>query len=1222
MKRFGVRSAIAVGAVLCSLSLSGLLSSAAFAQVAGSGAISGAITDPTGAVIPGAKVTLIHSSTGVTQSVTANAAGLFNFLSLTPGTYSLQVTHGGFQTAVHSEIRVTVDQTTTVDFKLQVGRVTQVVRISGSSSLAATTNTTVGALISRKTIERVPLLDRDVYSLVQLSPGVIPSDATPNSSHAQYISSITNGRPGINVSSYGFNGDILGSVYYMLDGSPIGVAENNVGAILPAFSPPESAIQEVRVETQNTPASYDSGGAGVISLATKSGGAHFHGELFGVFRPDIFAANDYFNKQSQILAGTSNTPPSFHRYQEGGSLGGPILVKRLFFFGDFESTQQALFDGSNVFTVPTKDERTGNFSHDSFTIYDPLLPDDSNGNRQPFPGNVIPNPNPIALKALSEMPECNFPNPSTCNQIDTNSGLPNFYMPGVDPSKNQALDFRLDLDKSQKQHIFGRYTFVHSTHALVNAYGNMWDPYYAQNVTNAWNLLLADNYTFNSNTMLQVRASFTRHRENQGGDPAQNGYDLTQLGFPSALAAQEVYKILPRFEFEDVGGGVGGTCCENTFQYASENADVNFTFTRVQGKNLISAGFEFMKRYLNVGQPYSPSGAYYFSQSATDQNTANGGGGSDFASFLIGMGQQPGSEADNWTKDLFVAEASPYYGSFLQDTYHAMRNLTITAGLRWDVFSPRTERHNRMEYFNPTAGGTSSGVSFTGAEIFLNGNHRRPFTTNFGDLSPRLGFTWQPITRLVVNGGTGIYYGPSAEAVSSAFTNSDGYSSFTNWNSTCYNADGNTTFFGSSACQGAQAGSPAPSFSGPYSLSDPFPNGVVPTFTKPPTGLATGLGTTLNTVLHTERTPTIYNINFGVSYKMLADYILSLAYVGSVGRYLPKASFDANQLSIQTIQKYGASLCVFPTSACKMVPNTWEAIQPATNANYGSSTVPLWVAVQDFPQFGNGSYGNGNGVLINGDPIGDSSYNSLQVKVQKRLSRNFTTIDSFTWGKLMTDDPNPPLNFVGSHDGSSQDPKDPQYDHALSPQDVKYNFVGMVSYSLPIGKGQAIHFNKIGNALLGGWTLNGIVYLSSGLPIPGPSAGLPEEYFNQRSNMNCNPGKNAPRTVNHWFNYSCFSIPSSPFVPGTTPDFMGAIRTMGARDLDMSVYKTFPLGDERSLRFEAESYNVTNTVQFGMPTVNSIHGVEKHPSEALSFGQITSDRNSPRQFQFGARFRF
>ena len=142
--------------------------------------------------------------------------------------------------------------------------------------------------------------------------------------------------------------------------------------------------------------------------------------------------------------------------------------------------------------------------------------------------------------------------------------------------------------------------------------------------------------------MLQLRYSFTRHYENQGGDPRQVGFDITTLGFPSSLAAEEVYKLLPFVIFNDVGSGVGGTADYNTFQYASENSDVNASVTKVFGKHEISAGFEYMKRFLNVGQPPAPSGSYAFDISATDQTVSSAIGGSDFASFLVGMGTTPG----------------------------------------------------------------------------------------------------------------------------------------------------------------------------------------------------------------------------------------------------------------------------------------------------------------------------------------------------------------------------------------------------------------------------------------------------------------------------------------------------------------------------------------------------------------------------------------------------
>ena len=277
-----------------------------------------------------------------------------------------------------------------------------------------------------------------MFDLVQLSAGVTPANGAPNSSSSFAIENISSGRPGVDVSSYTINGAIVGSVYYMVDGSPVGIAENNVGAIIPALDIPEDGVEETRVETQNTPASYQSGGAGVISLVTKSGGNHFHGDAFGVFRPNVLAANEYFNKQSQLNNGIPNTPPSFHRYQEGGALGGPILHNKLFFFGDYEATQQRQFDGSNIFTVPTTAERTGDFSADSFTIYNPLLPDNPDGTRQAVRQQRIANPNPIALKFFPSSPSATSA-PVATPRCGDGSCATNFSAPGLDPTTRHII---------------------------------------------------------------------------------------------------------------------------------------------------------------------------------------------------------------------------------------------------------------------------------------------------------------------------------------------------------------------------------------------------------------------------------------------------------------------------------------------------------------------------------------------------------------------------------------------------------------------------------------------------------------------------------------------------------------------------------------------------------------------------------------------------------------
>ncbi|MGD0567450.1 MAG: carboxypeptidase-like regulatory domain-containing protein [Candidatus Sulfotelmatobacter sp.] len=1226
---------------------------------AGRGSISGLVTDPGGAVVAGAKVVLLDRATGVTQHTATSSAGLYTFISLNPGVYQVTASQTGFKSVAQDKVTVTVDQVTEVNITLQVGIISETITVTQGVELVEPSNSTVGQLIESTTIDRVPLLYRNVYDLVQLSAGVIPVNGSPNSSDSTATSgaqNISSGRPGVDVSADTINGAIVGSVYYMLDGSPIGIAENNAAAIIPAMNIPEDGVEEVRVETQNTPASYQSGAAGVISLVSKSGTNKFHGDVFGVFRPNALSANDYFNKDYELQNGLSNAPPSFYRYQEGAAIGGPIKKDKLFFFADYEDTQQMQFEGIKTYTVPTSAERTGDFSAllnntvdgapAPVIIYDPTLPDiivpcpppnQMSGcpQRQPFgglanPTNMIPNPNPIGLLYLSKMPKCNYPNPSTCDSA-TYDVSPNYSVPGLDPFHAHRFDIRVDWAKSERQRIFTRFSYDKLIFSTANVFPSGWDPDYAQNTTNGRNILLADDLTLNSSTVLNLRYSFTRHHEVQG-NPAYSSTNITNLGFPSSLASQVVYNQLPFILFDDVGGGVGGTADYNNFAYASENSDANAAITKVYGKQTISFGFEWMKRYLNVGQPPAPAGAYGFNVDATDQSVASVNGGSDFASLLVGMGSEPGTETNggnypSFTKDVFAAESNPYYAVFFEDTYHLSKALTITAGLRWDIFGGRNERFNRQEYFNPNVSNTVDGVSYTGAEIYVNSGNRSPFTPNLHNLGPRLAFAWQPVTHLVLRGGAGFYYGPSTHNVGSALLNTDGFSSQTFWNATCFNADGNTVFNSDS---GTCAAGQADNFTVPYSLSNPFPDGVVPTFTSPPPGLANNLGQTLSTVLRSQRTPTIYNFNFAVEYELPHQVVATVGYVGSRGLFLPFSNVDLNVLDLGTIAKYGYSLCVDPSQAsCIYVPNQWAPIQPATNANSGAATVPLWVALQQFPQFGNGSYGGGNGVLVNGYPAGDSEYSSLQAKVQKRLTSHFTTLATFTWGKILTDDGNPPLGFVGTHLGAAQDWRNLNLEHSISPQDVKYQFTGEVSYDLPVGKGRGVNLSGVADAILGGWTTNAIAYLGTGVPIASPTSGVPISYFNQRADMTCNPAAGAPHTVAVWFTDNCFAVPGTeatgnpnnfnPLIPGTAPAYLDHVRTRGARDLDLSIYKTFSFGETKALRFDVSSYNISNTPQYGYPSVPSIVGATQ---QSLPFGQILNTVNTPRQFQFGARFTF
>jgi hypothetical protein len=313
-----------------------------------------------------------------------------------------------------------------------------------------------------------------------------------------------------------------------------------------------------------------------------------------------------------------------------------------------------------------------------------------------------------------------------------------------------------------------------------------------------------------------------------------------------------------------------------------------------------------------------------------------------------------------------------------------------------------------------------------------------------------------------------------------------------------------------------------------------------------------------------------------------------------------------------------------------MVPNTGPV---SLNPNFsGQPTVPLWATLQRYPQFGNGSYGDGNGVIVNGYPGGDSEYSSLQTKVQKRLTGHFTTLATFTWGKIMTDDGHPPLGFVGSHGGNAQDWRDLRLEHSISPQDVKYSFTGQASYDLPVGTGRAVNLHGVSDAILGGWTSNFILYLGTGIPIHSPSAGGSPAFFAQRADLSCNPA--TPHSVTVWVSYSCFAKPGTEnggaanlLIPGNAPAYLDGVRTEGARNIDVSIYKTFKLTETKALRFDISSYNLFNKAQFGNPSIPSVNAVENAVAAGqtlnpANFGTITSTLNTPRQFQFGGRFTF
>jgi len=1163
------------------------------AQVAGRGSLNGLVTDSTGAAVRAASVTLTDVATGVGLKSKTSASGLYSFVSLTPGSYRLEVSQNGFQTAVQNQITISVDQAATINVALKPGAQTETVTVSAAQDIMDATSSTTAQLIGTEVIDRIPLLQRDVFQLALLSPGVIPQDGN--------VTSIDSGRD--QVSIFTINGAQQGTIYYILDGSPLTIGENNQGVVIPALEPPLDSVEEFRMELNTTPASVQTGAAGVISLVSKSGTDKFHGDGFLWLRPDGLDANDYFNNLNGVPI------PDFHRYQWGGSLGGPIKKNKFFFFADYEGTQQSTAAQLTT-TVPTAAEKTGDFSGDpGVTLYNPL----NFGTNcpagapspcpQPIPNNRITAIDPVAQKYLPYWPA---PTSAGVGQYHSN----NFFAAGSQPETDQRFDVRLDDNITQAQHLFGRVSIHRENGTSPNFFHN---DFYAANTSfdHDGNLLIGYDWTMSSSTVLQLRGSATRHYEDSEPQ-GQLGFDMTKLGFSSSLASSSVLPGIPYIAFNGGGtcaeAGGGGVCGLGTppyavFKFAVTNYDFSTTLNKVLGRHELSFGWDFQKQFMNVGQTLTPDGFYQFEPDATSNNGVAGGGagnGDAFASFLLGAGTLSQGQP-NWTTDIFGANSNPYSALFIQDNWHPTPTLTINAGLRWDVFPGATERFNRMEYFDPTLGYTVNGVNMTGGEVFSSGSHRSPYLANRRDFAPRFGVTYRVLKNAVVRGGFGISYGPSVHMSSINQFNDDSYLAETTW-------------------QGS-----VPDASDTYlvpvnTLSNPFPNGIIAP-TKGALGAATNLGVGLNFVPRKAPDMTTYNFNFGVQYQFPHEAVLSVAWVGSRGLRLTFSNNvpDLNQLSLQTLAQNQNTLL-------NMVPFPYaNAITDPNAPWYGATQVPQWVMLEKYPQFsyGVGSQG-GSGILDWGETLGDSIYHSLQTKFEKRLSHGFTTLASLTWGKLITNDDSGSLAFSGNNYAVPQDFQNLNLERALSTQDIALFFSWELSYDLPIGATRAINLEGWADRAFGGWTLGAVTQFGDGQPIATPNGTL-NPWFNQRPNLAGNCGSGAPKNINEWFNYSCMSEPTNLFAPGTAGPILPGIRANGARNLDLSLAKHFKFGEQRDLEVRAAAYNLTNSVQFGYPNVfwaPENFGEQPNDGDQAGFAQITNQANVPRQMSFEARFTF
>ncbi len=690
----------------CALSLS--------AQVNATGTLSGQVTDPTGAAFANAEVKVVEQQTGTSINKLTNTEGYYSVPLLKPGIYSIQVSAPGFATMVRKNLVLQIQQTIRQDFRLQLGRVGQQVTVSGAAPLLNTESGEIGNVISQHTIEQLPLNGRNFSQLGLLVPGTNPGAvgdirAQGNGNETQ--------RAGAEIIADGSRGSFND---FMIDG--MDDRDQSVGTI--KVFPNLESIQEFQVQTGNYDAQFASGGA-VVNVVTRSGSNQIHGSAFEFFRNNALDARQFFDAQK----------PQFQQNQFGFAIGGPIRKNKTFYFGDYQGLRVHTAPTS-ILSEPTAAMRTGDFSGYPATINDP-------NTGSPFPGNIIPanRIDPIAKNLLAIMPLPNLP--GVVNNLRINP---------LDVQVQDQFDLRVDQLFSQQDAMFARYTYSRAditypaTPVLKNgvinplafAQGNTIAGSLALNHAPSQQATLQEIHQFTPNLSNQLALSYTRFYLRVS--PLDEGLNIaSQLGLQGANTGPNAGGMSTLTISGESGydsGSLPEIVPQNTWQ-------LDDTVFLTRGAHLLRFGFSVIQNRFGFFQLAFPSGLLDFSGIYTTSTS----GGAGFADFLLGLPDSAGKSA--------LPQGTPYeryseYGAFVQDQWHATTRLTVSLGLRYDLFTPVSERHNRQSDF-----------LFDSGTLVLAG--RNGFSSSIlglqkHDFSPRIGLAYRIGDKTVIRAAYGLFY--------------------------------------------------------------------------------------------------------------------------------------------------------------------------------------------------------------------------------------------------------------------------------------------------------------------------------------------------------------------------------------------------------------------------------------------------------------------------------
>ena len=1234
--------ALALGIVLSAVSLQ--------AQV-DTGSITGTVTDASGAVVSGAKVTLTNEGTAASLTATTGSDGLYRFSPVRIGTYKIEVSMQGFKTVTETQVTVNVSSNITRNFQLQTGAVSETVEVTSTAPLLQSQDASVGQVVDQKSVNDLPLNGRNFTFLAQLAAGV-------NSPQADTRGNASTG-------AFAANGSRPAQNNYMLDG-----IDNNSDTVdfLNGTNfvvlPPVDAIQEFKVQTTNFSAEFGRSGAAVLNATIKSGTNQFHGSAWEFFRNDALDAADYFERGQK---------GELRQNQYGVTFGGPVIKNKIFFFGDYEgfNRRQGI---PHAGTVPTTAERDSGYTNfqdlitgqsgsqtDALgrtiplgTVLDPATTRATvAGNADPVTGIVASSTgfvrDPFTWNGVdantfgtggcpfnsanfaSLVSACNlnmidasrldanavallnlYPSPTNPNAL-----LNNYNVSPIDKEDKKAFDVRLDVNFSTKDQTFFRFSYVDDPNFIPAIFGGVPDGGAFQEgpqTALAQQSALVWTHTF-SPTMVNVARAGLNYLHTTRVSPA--AHDLSdvpgQFGI-QGIPQQSENGGLPAF-------GINGlsTLGSNAFlpsDEVSSTIQLNDDFTKIYGKHTFKMGIEWQHVKFSTLQPPWSRGEFDYGGTYTDVAGSGHGGNTGRADFLLTpIAGQDGGTVDyaGGPNSIFVSNISltdngkNYYGGYFQDDWRLSSKLTLNLGLRWDFFGLVYEHHANQANFAP------SGPPVGSPLYIIPDGPNAAFLNEPVDCGVNPNF----LNCLLATDGIGL-------AITNKYGKGLGNSQKTNFaprfgfayqvTPKLVARGGFGLFYNGFENRGF---SPNLGENYPFQFNFSFfsPNDISP-YAYPncrngfvgPNGEAT-LETGFSC---TPLDPTLVDAN-GLGLRGIQfDYITPY----SMGGNLTLQYQLTPSLSVQAgyVTSLGRHLEVFPGSnqVTQVLPNLDDTGTGLNRQNF----------VQ-FPHFG---YGNSYATTD-----GNSYYHGLQFTAEKRFSNGLAFLGTYTYSKVRSDAYDLLNGFSSA--GGYRAPQVPgfgiHHDYGLANFDIRNVVHVSGSYELPIGKGKKYMTNAggVANAIAGGWSLQWIATLQGGQPQQfacptGTSTGT-----------NCNafilPGQD-PHVSRHvdpnngavvLLNPAAFAqpcqlratsddptagfepIPDSPLGCVPLTDTFGALGGVqpsqfagpGYHRLDFSFFKNFQITERFRMEFRSEFFNIFNHPNFNAPGfggngVNSVGG--------------------------------